>query len=252
MKNIFCLLFTASILSLSACNSYVDKMGPGGDIAPVAASEFKKLNFNMVLSSVIGPRCLSCHQTEKKDQPALTTYANVIRFVTPGNPSSSDLYTSLQGAGGDMPKKRSPIGANQLALIKLWIQSGAPQLAGQGHTPIIVPDQPPPDIQIATDATFASLQKNVFVPYCVKCHQPHPDEKDKEPDGGLDLTSYETLSTSDSDSGLPFITPGQPDLSTLFDELNKRSMPKPKSKPRLSQSAADAVAKWITNGAKND
>lgn len=192
-------------------------------------------------------------QGRKKDQPDLTSYAKVMRYVQANN-LNSDLFTSLKGdGGGDMPKGRPAIGQNSSDLIRLWILSGAPEFVGQGHVPFDGPTPPQPDIQVTVEPTFASLKKNVFEPYCVKCHQPHPNaKKDKDPDGGIDLSSYDSLANSESLSGLPVITPGNPELSTLWDELNKGGMPKPESKPRLSKNVAEAIAKWITDGANNN
>lgn len=241
-------------LITASCNKYIDKSdGQERDIPPVSRSQYKSFSFDLVFSQVIGPRCLECHSTEKKDQPDLTSYSKVMRFVKPGDPFNSDLYLSLAGVTGDMPMKRSPLGVNQRALIKLWIASGAPQSAGQGQEPPDLPDLPPPPVkEVQVKATYSSLNANVFVPYCLECHQPRPS-KNKGPAGGLDLTTYESAiaSRAEDDDSL-IIVPGQPDQSSLVEVMQKGTMPRPNTAPRLSKNVADALAEWIKNGAKND
>jgi mono/diheme cytochrome c family protein len=239
-------------MGISGCNSY-DQKATGACGGPVIdVSNYRNVGFDQVFATVISPRCLSCHDTEKKDQPALTSYASVMRYVKADSLLASDLYTSLKGAGGDMPKNRDAICSDQMALVKLWIQSGAPQKAGQGHEPVVGVGAPVPPIEIDVLPTFSSISQKVFVPYCVKCHQPHPGEKNPAPDGGIDLTSYDKLMSSDPDSGIPVVSPGSPDFSSLVEVLARAAMPKPTSKPRLSQSVTAVFAKWVSDGAKNN
>jgi mono/diheme cytochrome c family protein len=243
-------VLSLAVFILASCNTYVSK-GLKGDIQPRDKSQFKTFNFNEV-QAILSDNCYECHSSEKPHQPDLTSYAKVMRYVIP-NSMNSDLLTEMKNNGGSMPKGQPQIGPNSYDLIRLWVLSGAPEFAGQGHEPDDGPTPPPPDIQIAVEGKFSDLNTKVFQPYCVKCHQPHPDDKkDKDPAGGIDLTSYQTLANSDSLSGLPVITPGIPDQSTLWDEMDKRGMPKPEKKARLSQSVTDAIATWIKNGANND
>ncbi len=232
---------------------YLDKMNnSAADITPVSRTDLNKFNFDFVMSSVIGPRCLECHRNEKKDQPDLTDYAKLMRYVKPDSPSTSDLFTNLQGAGGDMPKKRPALGPNQLELLRLWILSGAPQNAGQGHAPGNDIALPIPIRDVEVEPNFASIKKNVLDLYCLKCHEPHPD-KHKGPDRGIDFTTYETTmaSQNDEDGGFAVVA-GKPDDSAIVEVLQKGTMPRPKTESRLSANVAIAIATWITNGAKND
>ncbi len=242
------------VVALVGCNTYVDKTkGAAQDIGPVSKEQFKNFSFDFVFSAVIAPRCLECHSTEKKNRPDLTTYAKVMRFVKPDDPLNSDLYLSLQEVAGDMPRDRAALGPNQRALVKLWIASGAPAAAGLGHVPADVPDVPmPPVRQVDVDPTYTSLNKNVFVPFCVKCHQPHPD-KNKGPAGGLDLTTYDkAIASRAEDDDSQIIVPSKPEDSSFYDVMKKNQMPKPKTAARLSSNVAEAIFIWIKNGAKND
>jgi hypothetical protein len=109
---------------------------------------------------------------------------------------------------------------------------------------------PPPPVQnVDVEPNFASIQKNVLEPYCVKCHQPRP-EQGKGPAAGIDLRTYDLLmaSQNDEDGSYPVVV-GQPDQSSLVEVFQKGTMPKPKTAARLSKNVAEAVALWIKNGA---
>ena len=65
-----------------------------------------------------------------------------------------------------MPKGQPSLGPNQILLLKVWIQAGAPEKAVT----------PPSVIEVEVEANFASLQKNVIIPYCITCHKPGKNE----------------------------------------------------------------------------
>lgn len=68
-----------------------------------------------------------CHSGNGGEAGALTTYSNMLRYVSPGNPNSSRLYTVLSSGGENlMPRPPyAPFTATQKALVSKWIQQGA-------------------------------------------------------------------------------------------------------------------------------
>ena len=81
----------------------------------------------------IGPLIISscamsgCHSGNSGEASALTTYSNIMRYVSAGNAGSSRLYTVLGGSGeGRMPRPPYPqFTTAQKALVYTWIQQGA-------------------------------------------------------------------------------------------------------------------------------
>lgn len=253
-----------TVFVLTSCNSYIDKLGVDRDIDPVDEKDRDSIDFNTVFNKVLRPRCLECHRTNKDDVPALVTYEDVLLLVTPGDVKRSDLFLSLKGAGGrgNMPKGRGQIGRNQMRLLQLWIEAGAPEKVKPTHptpTPTPMPSPtptptPPPTpgpnpIPVEVEPNFSSIQKNVFIPYCVKCHSPN-NEKGADPVAQVDLSTYKSTLEGITELGESVVIPGRPLDSALFTTMRDGRMPRPNKSPRLSANVTEAILIWIQNGAK--
>ncbi len=68
-----------------------------------------------------------CHNGNSGEASSLTTYSNIMRYVSAGNPGSSRLYNVLSSGGeGIMPRPPyAPFTTTQKALVYKWIQQGA-------------------------------------------------------------------------------------------------------------------------------
>lgn len=69
-----------------------------------------------------------CHDAvTQKDGVNLTTYANIMKYVTVGNASRSELYKVLTESGNDRmpPPPRAPFTTLQMQRLKTWIEQGA-------------------------------------------------------------------------------------------------------------------------------
>ncbi len=83
--------------------------------------------------NTIGPLIISscamtgCHNGNSGEANPLTTYSNIKRYVSAGNPSSSRLYNVLSSGGENlMPRPPyPPFTTAQKALVAKWIQQGA-------------------------------------------------------------------------------------------------------------------------------
>jgi len=81
----------------------------------------------------IGPLIISscamagCHDGNGGERGPLTTYNNIKRYVSVGNPGSSSLYTVLSRSGEYiMPRPpRAAFTSTQKLLVSKWIQQGA-------------------------------------------------------------------------------------------------------------------------------
>lgn len=116
--------------------------------------------------NTIGPLIISgcamagCHNGNSGGASALTTYSKILKYVSPGNPNSSRLYTVLTSSGeGKMPRSPyPPFTTAQKALVATWIQQGA---KNNGCI----------DTNCDTTAvTYSSTISLIFSTNCLGCH----------------------------------------------------------------------------------
>ena len=101
-----------------------------------------------------------CHSGNGGEASSLTNYSNIMRYVSPGNPSSSRLYNVLSGGGeNSMPRPPyAPFTATQKALVSTWIQQGA---KNNGCI----------DTSCDTTAvTYSGTLAPIFATNCIVCH----------------------------------------------------------------------------------
>ena len=102
------------------------------------------------------------------------------------------------------------------------------------------------------EATFESIQENVFTPICTQCHI------GAQAPVGLRLdaeSSYAMLVNTPSGEvpGLRRVQPGNPDASYLIQKLQGTAAVgarMPLNNPALPQSTIDIIRQWIANGAQ--
>jgi cytochrome c5 len=102
-----------------------------------------------------------CHSGNGGEAGALTTYSNIMRYVSPGNPTSSRLYTVLGNGGGEgsMPRKPyAPFTATQKALVSTWIQQGAKNNGCIDNS------------CDTTAVTYSGTLAPIFSTNCIVCH----------------------------------------------------------------------------------
>lgn len=88
------------------------------------------VTFNDVFSKVISQKCMLCHSNPDKKPFDLTTYAEVMTVVIPGDLAASKLYQAL--LQGQMPPPKIiaadpsfEVTAEEIELIEQWILQGA-------------------------------------------------------------------------------------------------------------------------------
>jgi len=89
------------------------------------------VSFARQIAPLLARRCLVCHSARVAEgRVDLENYAAVLRggakgkTVVPGAALESHLYLAL--ADGSMPQNSEPFQATELALVRNWIDSGAP------------------------------------------------------------------------------------------------------------------------------
>ena len=100
---------------------------------------------------IVKQHCVNCHGNDKqKGDLNLATYAALQKggssgaVVMPGNPDKSRLFLLTDHrAEPKMPSESQKIPAEQIALLKLWIEQGAKENAG---SKVNIPAMPKTDI----------------------------------------------------------------------------------------------------------
>ena len=128
-----CLILLAGLIA-TACG--------GGGSSPTAPSSGAALTatFSSIQSVVLQPRCSSHHNGgQAPDLRAGSAYASLVNvsstqsnlmLVSPGDPEASYLIHKLEGragiAGSRMPQGGPFLSSADIAVIRSWIQAGAP------------------------------------------------------------------------------------------------------------------------------
>lgn len=208
-----------------------------------SAAEAVKADFNQHIKPIFEAACIHCHG-EKNDKGDLRmdTKEALIKggengtALVPGDPEKSPVYTLTALTADDdevmPPVKEGLLSKEQSALIKDWVQQGAPWPDG-----VVLEQKPRID--------FVKHIQPILEQNCVSCHNP---EKDK---GGWILsTKKEAFDTGDS---APNITPF--DLAnsaihgrTILPEDDDELMP-PKKSGSLTKAEIDMLKGWVEQGA---
>lgn len=106
-------------LSLTACNFNEQKTDTDNTVVEITEAD---LNYANVNTKVISPYCLSCHSPAGGNRAGvnLEGYANLMAHL--------DRVEGTVIVEGSMPPSGSPaVSAGAAALLKSWIDAGAPQ-----------------------------------------------------------------------------------------------------------------------------
>ena len=145
-----CLLLPAvALLALAACSgtdSQTDMVfdPPAGDPGDAngGGDPNGAVTFAVVQEQVLNPSCAfsGCHgDVAYPNLSPAQAYAGLVNApssaafpqVTPGDPDASYLMTKITGGpgikGALMPLGAAPLSASQIALVRAWIEAGAPR-----------------------------------------------------------------------------------------------------------------------------
>lgn len=113
----------AAALSLAACG------GPA-PVALPAHTPSASVSYAKDVLPILQTSCVSCHGGEKtskgldvKSYASLMTGSQNGAVIVPGDASKSTLVQMLQA--GKMPKRGSPLAADQILLLMDWVNAGA-------------------------------------------------------------------------------------------------------------------------------
>ena len=131
MRN-FLALLTGIVVVIAACtHENLDLNNPINIPTVSSPCSPDSVYFVSEIMPIIASNCAmsGCHDAVTHAEGVnLTSYARILKYVTPGNASNSELYSVIvtSNSGRRMPPPpRSPLTAAQIAKIQKWINQGA-------------------------------------------------------------------------------------------------------------------------------
>ena len=193
--------------------------------------------FQRDIAPIFEKSCATCHVSAAMGKLRLDSEASVLRggasgpAVVPGHSADSLLMKRLLGQNGvaRMPMGGQPLNADQVALIRRWIDSGSFQTTPQAAS-------------TEASALFAQQVRPILAARCYSCHGADVQQS------GLRLDSLAAL-LKGSEFG-PVVTPHSAEKSRLIRRLMAQDRPRmPYGGPPLSESQIAAISQWINAGA---
>ncbi len=215
------------------------------------------VGFDEVYSKVFQQSCDHCHQ--KDDKPLMNNYADYAANANDIRRQVVDLRK--------MPKKK-PLSAEQIALVKIWLDQGAQEFSKKPETnptpsptpetspspspspsptPVSIPTTPPPPTagnpppsnnEGTRPVAWETVKAAFFEKKCTSCHF----------SGNTDgLSSYDDVATVKATIGTIFytvvISPVMPPPPKNWDENTANPN-------QLSREQKDLLSEWIVDGMK--
>jgi len=105
---------------MNACGTNGTNEANSYGTGPVTVSS-NTVDFNTLYTEVLEPNCVHCHGS------SFSSESFILNYVTPGDPSSSTLYTDV--ASGRMPLNGPVLSADRINLVADYINA----LSGSGN-----------------------------------------------------------------------------------------------------------------------
>src|SRR6266446_3313804 len=221
---------------------------PGGSVA-----------FAAQVRPILASRCYPCHGPDVQQhglrldslQAILTGSAND-KVVIPGDSQNSHIVRRLLGLEQpQMPYGGPPLSAEQIDLVRKWIDEGA---QGPDSTePLVAAAAPINDVKAAHNASekpvdFSRDIRPILSDECFTCHG--PEEKSRQ--GNLRLDTKESAFAERNGYGI--IVPGSSATSRLYQKISSKDdafrMPPAWSGRSLTPKQIELFRQWIDQGAK--
>ncbi len=215
--------------------------------------------FATQIRPILASRCYPCHGPDIQQhglrldslQAILTGSANG-KVVIPGDSQNSHVVRRLLGLEQpQMPYGGPPLSAEQIDLVRKWIDEGA---QGPDSTePVVAAAAPIDDVKPAHNAPEKPVDFNrdirpILSDACFTCHG--PEEKSRQ--GNLRLDTKESIFAERNGYGI--IVPGSSATSRLYQKIGSKNdafrMPPPWSGRSLTPKQIELFRQWIDQGAK--
>lgn len=170
-----------------------------------------------------------CHDPIKHEEGLiLDSYSRVMKIVKANNLSGSKLYKVITQTSGEEsmpPYPNQRLSADQVALIRTWIQQGAKNLTCN----------PNYGLCDTTDVSYAQYITPLLTTFCTGCHS------GGQPSGNLSLTSYNDVQAIALNGKL---------AGAITWAQGYKKMPEGSN--QLSSCTINKVKSWIHHGAPNN
>jgi hypothetical protein len=233
MKSNF--IYTATIFAVVAiiffaCRHEIlvdNTAGTGGTVPASSACSTDSVYFIKDILPILASNCTmgGCHDVAShKDGVILTSYSNIIRYVSPGNAAGSKLYKVIVRTDNDRmpPPPMNALPQTQKDKIARWINQGAKNnnCADNCDTAIF---------------TYSLAVKPIIDFKCAGCHNP------SSLGGGIDVSTY---------NGVKIIALN----GKLYGSITQQSgfSPMPKNGVKLSDCEITQIRKWTNAGSLNN
>ena len=234
MKKLSFLLIACSLLAMGCARSPLSGSDTLASATGSSSSSGSAVDSSLTAQAVgiLQTNCTACHTATSGPLNVynLTDVNHLISsgLIIPGNPNASPLLQSIES--GRMPPGGALAMGDQ-ALLRNWI-AGAAAAGGGGTGSTTTTTLPAP-----LTATYASLSKNIFVPYCTACHSA------ANKTAGYAFDSYSGVMAA--------VSVGSPNGSKVYTTTQSGAMPQ-SPYPQLNSSQLQVLSAWITAGAKNN
>ncbi len=219
------------------------------------------VSFTKQVAPILAGKCGRCHISDSKGRFNMATFAALMKgppegvVIFAGDTVASRLIETIET--GDMPRGGGRVTADELALLKKWINEGAefdgadssaPIVAGATPTP--APRNNRPQVRRATGNETVSFAADVAPLLVDNCNGCHIDAMQTR--GGLRMDTFAQMLRG-GDSG-EIILPGKGEESLLVQKLRGKvgeRMPAG-GRPALSDESIKLISTWIDEGATLD
>jgi mono/diheme cytochrome c family protein len=204
------------------------------------------VDFNRDIAPIFEKSCVACHNANlaqaklRLDSETAALSGGVSGpVIVAGKSVDSLLVKRILGTtdAPRMPMGGAPLSAENVQLIRRWIDEGNFSTAQNATTP-----QPTASAATTSSALFAAQVRPILASRCYVCHGPETQQN------GLRLDSLAAV-LKGSDSGR-IVVPGHSDQSRLMRRLQAQERPlMPYGGPPLSTEEIAVIRKWIDGGA---
>ncbi len=218
-----------------------------------------KITFARDIAPIFQKQCISCHGSEKPQgglrldsEAAALKGGDSGKAIIPGDSEKSPLVMRLLGVGEDarMPMGASPLPADQIKLIRAWIdqnsfeQSGSRQgsdgvrIASTGSSVALAGSHQ----RVPEEGIFARDVRPVLAERCSMCHGSQVQQNE------LRLDSLAAILKGSANGRV--VVPGDSEKSPIVRRILGLDRPQmPYGSPPLSAKQVDVIRKWIDEGA---